>query len=373
MKRLTAGLPRAITMWDFSWLERRWPGAGYEDWDQALAELTDRGYDTVRIDAYPHLVSADPHRAWTLRPQWNQQSWGAQSVVDVQVLPNLISFIAAARRHGVAVGLSTWFREDVDNIRMGISSPEAIAAIWIDTLRHIEAAELLDAIYYVDLCNEFPLAPWAPFLYGRNIGEAWPRDDSRIGSWMRTSIELVREAYPTLDYTYSFTGPFSDVAGIDVDAFDLLEPHVWMAGASDFYDQVGYHFEFFESTGYDNLVAVGYQTYRAQQERFDAALFDEIERVARWSRDTGLPLVTTECWSIIDYKDWPGLDWGWVKELNERALQHALATKRWVALGTSNFCGPQFVGMWRDVDYHRRLTAAIHAGSFDPDLALRHA
>lgn len=22
--------PRAITMWDFSWLERRWPGAGYE-------------------------------------------------------------------------------------------------------------------------------------------------------------------------------------------------------------------------------------------------------------------------------------------------------------------------------------------------------
>ena len=24
--------PRAITMWDFSWLERRRPGAGYEDW-----------------------------------------------------------------------------------------------------------------------------------------------------------------------------------------------------------------------------------------------------------------------------------------------------------------------------------------------------
>jgi hypothetical protein len=29
-------LPRTITMWDFSWLERRWPGAGYEDWDKAL-------------------------------------------------------------------------------------------------------------------------------------------------------------------------------------------------------------------------------------------------------------------------------------------------------------------------------------------------
>lgn len=36
--------PFAITMWDFSWIERRWPGAGYEDWDQVLTELTERGY-----------------------------------------------------------------------------------------------------------------------------------------------------------------------------------------------------------------------------------------------------------------------------------------------------------------------------------------
>jgi hypothetical protein len=37
--------PRAITMWDFSWLERRWPGAGYEDYDLALGELKERGYN----------------------------------------------------------------------------------------------------------------------------------------------------------------------------------------------------------------------------------------------------------------------------------------------------------------------------------------
>jgi hypothetical protein len=32
--------PRAITMWDFSWLERCWPGAGYEYWDKALIFVT---------------------------------------------------------------------------------------------------------------------------------------------------------------------------------------------------------------------------------------------------------------------------------------------------------------------------------------------
>lgn len=35
------GGAHAITMWDFSWIERGWPGASYENWDQALDELTD--------------------------------------------------------------------------------------------------------------------------------------------------------------------------------------------------------------------------------------------------------------------------------------------------------------------------------------------
>lgn len=75
--------PFAITMWDFSWIERRWPGAGYEDWDRALEELTDRGYDAVRIDAYPHLVAEDIGKEWTLQPVWTLQAWGAPAVTRI--------------------------------------------------------------------------------------------------------------------------------------------------------------------------------------------------------------------------------------------------------------------------------------------------
>ena len=64
----------AITMWDFSWLERRWPGAGYEDWDLALDELAERGYDAVSIDAYPHLWAAGPESTYTLLPCWDQHA-----------------------------------------------------------------------------------------------------------------------------------------------------------------------------------------------------------------------------------------------------------------------------------------------------------
>lgn len=360
--------PRAIAMWDFSWLERRWPGAGHEDWDHALGELAERGYDAVRIDAYPHLVSADAEKAWTLKPQWNQNSWGAQSIITVQVMPALVEFIRAADRHGIRVGLSTWFREDTADIRMLIKTSEDIARIWIDTLRLLETEGVLDSIEYVDLCNEFPLPPWAPFLYGVNVGPGLPRSHKLIGEWMTESIERVRSAYPGLAYTYSFAGRYDDTAETAVAAFDLLEPHLWMANATDYYEKVGYEFERFDPVGYENLVARGREVYESDRERYDGELFAEIDALAEWSRKSGKPLVTTECWAIVDYKDWPGLDWDWVKDLNARAVEHAAGTGRWLAMATSNFCGPQFVGMWRDVDYHRRLTDLIRGSRIDPDL-----
>src|SRR5829696_6886747 len=163
--------PHAMTMWDFSWLERRWPGAGYEDWDNALGELAERGYDAVRIDAFPHLVATDPDREWELLPVWNQQNWGASSIVRVRVLPELTDFIASARRAGIKVSLSSWFREDRENTRVTFTTPEAFGRMWVETLRQIESAGLLDEILFVDLCNEFPLRIWAPWLYASTLAQ----------------------------------------------------------------------------------------------------------------------------------------------------------------------------------------------------------
>src|SRR5271165_680716 len=104
--------PRAIAMWDFSWLERRWPGAGYEDWDSILDELKKRGYDAVRIDAYPHLVATAADRTWELLPCWNQQVWGSPARNRVRVQPELNQFIRKCGDRGLRVALSTWFRQD---------------------------------------------------------------------------------------------------------------------------------------------------------------------------------------------------------------------------------------------------------------------
>ena len=353
--------PLAITMWDFSWLERRWPGAGYEDWGAALDELRLRGYDAVRIDAWPHLLAADPERPWALVPVWNQHVWGSPAPVTVQVWPALRGFIEACAERGLKVALSSWFREDTTDARMNIRTPAELGNVWAATLDLIAGAGLLETLLYVDLCNEFPHPLWAPWLRD----EGFRRDTPGGARWMRESVAAVRARYPALDYTLSFTTEYGTWAAQDVSGFDLLELHLWMAQAEDgaYYREIGYTYPRFDSSGYEILQTTAEAAYRARPDYWQNALREHIAFAAHWSRQSGLPLATTECWGVVDYKDWPGLSWDWVQDLCELGVRTAADTGRWAILATSNFCGPQFLGIWRDIAWHRRLTDVIHAAS----------
>ena len=141
-----------------------------------------------------------------------------------------------------------------------------------------------------------------------------------------------------------------------------LAGSTYLANSTDFYERVGYKFERFDSVGYENVVARAEQLYRADPEHWQSKLVALVEGAADWASRLQKPLVTTECWGIVDYKDWPGLDWGWVKELCEVGVRTAVQTGQWKAISTSNFCGPQFVGMWRDIAWHQRLTKMIRQG-----------
>jgi hypothetical protein len=348
--------PLAITMWDFSWLERRWPGAGYDDWDLALDGLVLRGYDAVRIDAYPHLVAANPNATWELIPCWDTQDWGSPAKNIVQVQPALNQFIRKCADRKLHVALSTWFRHDPDQSLMRIHSPEDLGRIWKVTLDSIAHEGLLSHILYVDLCNEWPLDVWAPFLPA-----GFKRTSAVNADWMSRAIQVVRKAYPDLDYTFSQTSEFDTWKQQDVSMLDFMELHIWMAQATGYYSEVGYNYERFDSRGYKNLVDNAKRVYMQRRDYWDGQLKASIEMCADWSRASRKPLITTECWSLVDYKDWPLLEWDWIKQLCELGVRTAAATGRWVAIATSNFNGPQFAGMWRDVEWHRRMTDVIHS------------
>jgi len=367
--------PLAITMWDFSWLERRWPGAGYEDWDFVLDGLKERGYNAIRLDAYPHLIANDPEKEYTLIPVWDQQMWGSPGITRVEVQPNLNEFLSKCQDRGIKIGLSSWYREDADNLRMKITSAKKMAKIWIKTIESIAKEDLLDTILYVDLCNEWPGDLWAPYFTNDPPEYTWTYwHTEKSMEFMKKSIDLVRKAYPELPYCYSFTmGQPALYAEKDLSFFDLMEHHTWMAqlNGNEYYKEVGYSDGQFNPQAYKNLVANYMKVYNKRLDYWRDGLTNEIDIVAKSCKKANLPLITTECWGIVDFKDWPLLSWDLIKDLGELGTKTAAATGQWIAIATSNFCGPQFVGMWRDIEYHQKLTDIIKNSPINPELASR--
>lgn len=360
--------PVAITMWDFSWLERRWPGAGYEDWGSALDELALRGYDAVRIDAYPHLIEWARDRTCELIPTWHFLDWGAAMRCEVRVLPDLLGFIAACRDRGIRVALSSWFREDTRNLRMRIADPATHARIWLRTLDEIHAAGLMDAVLYLDLCNEWPGDRWAPFFQNDPVAEVWNGNTEKSRQWMKQAVEIIRREHPTLPLTFSFWPDVAAPEPKDFSFLDFFEPHIWLAQQGGFYRLVGYAYEAFDIKGMENVASHAAEVYAAAPDHWQGLLARVIDRHAAYSRRSGRALVTTECWGPVDYKDGPRLDWGWVKESCAFGVERAAASGRWLGLATSNFCGPQFRGMWSDVEWHQRWTRRIKSATPDADL-----
>src|SRR6266567_4561537 len=104
---------------------------------------------------------------------------------------------------------------------------------------------------------------------------------------------------------------------------DFLELHLWMATCSDFYEQVGYHFERFDTKGHENLQLNAERVYRLTPDYSKSRLTSGVDQLAAWSKFARKPLLTTECWSLVDYKDYPMLDGDWLKELCEVGVKHA--------------------------------------------------
>ena len=337
----------------------------------ALDELTERGYNAVRIEAYPHLVGVNPTKEWVLDEVWNQQDWGSPDRIKVQVQPALNEFIRKCGERDIRVGLSSWYRTDTTHQEMTITTPEIMAQRWINTLKTIEDAGLLDNILYVDLCNEWPGNIWAPFFNAQYPKVYWGQWDAPESmEWMKKAIALVREAYPDLPLVFSTDSQDLWRFKNDLSYFDLVEHHIWMANQNqgEFLKAIDYKNGRFDPQAYKNVQANAERVYREKPDYWSGLLIKQIDAMAETARGIGKPLITTECWGIIDYKDWPMLKWDWVKDLCEMGVKEAAATGQWVGIATSNFCAPQFVGMWRDVEWHRRLTTLIKSSSINPEL-----
>ncbi len=192
--------PLAITMRDFSWLERRRPGAGYQCRDNVPSESLVRGYSCDRIVASPQLVAVDPKKGWMLDPHWGNQDWDSSAINILQVQRNLNEFIGKYRNRDIRVALSTWWRGDTARTDK-IKSLQDLADMWLATLQSIKGGGVLDNIEYVYLCNEFPYSAWTPSLSNNLEFES-----EQCKKWLNKSVRLLKQHLPNLKYIFSFAG-----------------------------------------------------------------------------------------------------------------------------------------------------------------------
>ncbi len=155
----------AITMWDSSWLRRRYAGGGFESFDVALDELKERGYNAVRIDAFPHMIANAPDGTNAERfldvpgvsfHRYGFAQWGNQWTVYIYPRRDIVDFIRKAKARGIYVALSTWLKPTWEHRNDLIEGADGLIRIWDETLSFLQDNGCLDNIVYVDVQNEIP-------------------------------------------------------------------------------------------------------------------------------------------------------------------------------------------------------------------------
>lgn len=157
--------PLAIAMWDSSWLRRRYAGGGFDDFDRALTELVDRGYNAVRIDVFPHMIANAPDGTNSDRfldpagfafSWYGFAQWGSPWTVYIHPRRDLLAFLKCCEKHGVYVLLSTWLKPTAEPRNEWLEGPEDLVRIWNETLEFLRENNSLGQVIGVDISNEMP-------------------------------------------------------------------------------------------------------------------------------------------------------------------------------------------------------------------------
>jgi len=361
----------ATAMWDFSWATRRF---GNE-----VDELAERGYDNVRIDAFPHLIAAD-HEGHVLQrfqilSQRKRFMWGNHEPVEIEPRTDLIAFIRKCKERGITIGLSSWFNADSRNRREQVRTPDDYFRIWNETLAFIDAAGLIDRILWVDLCNEFPIDLWAwgaaPEIFGdrcptpaslRKRGAPWNEAVcERVQAYLSTSIAKLKQNWPQLRFCFSLCSMGSgNMRAMDVSPFGVAEVHCWLGDNLRWNTataQLATLLELPLGTRFHAALTRGTSTNTLQRWH-DEILTPLMATWREWAQENQLPLITTEGWGPINYASSRVSDWNWVKNFAALAVERAVAMG-WTGICTSNFCQPHHQGMWSDVQWHKEVTSTI--------------
>ncbi len=376
--------PLAIAMWDFSWILRHHKYGSFENWEEVIAGLAERGYNAIRMDAMPQFVVSE--KDGTIIDEfrspvksWNPVLWGNQYTMSFRPREALLEFLPLCKKYGIQVGLSSWFSPH--GIKRDIFTEEGGALrAWTETLDFLKENGLLDEnIIYVDLLNEYPVNhgfDWLKIEMNKcsdteefminNPQAHMPQkmsNDENVrelrkmvyNNFSKDLCGTLAQRYPELDFFVSYDQAMED---IDLTNQKALDFHMWFShtGKLPSVKEIGE-----ADLNYDWKVLQANLDKYWQENRQE--LIDwmdaRITSVAKMARENGVVCGNTEGWGAVCWMDHPDLSWDFIKESAEIAVNLCKKHPEYKFICTSNFTHPHFKGMWNDIEWHRKITSII--------------
>ncbi len=377
--------PLAIAMWDFSWILRHHRYGSFENWEEVVAGLAERGYNAIRMDAMPQFVVSE--KDGTIIEQfrspvktWTPAMWGNSFSMNFQPRQALLEFLPLCKKYGIKVGLATWFLPH--GIERDIFTEEGgLLRAWIETLDFLKAHNLLDNVVYVDLLNEYPNNhgyDWLKMELNKcsdtqtyllnNLNAHLPQDIKTdvqaqelrkivYNNFSKVLCGTLSKKYPELDFFVSYDSGLDD---LDLTNQKALDYHIWFhhRGGLPALDEI-LSLNLEQDWG---KLSKNLNLYWAENKsnliEWIASL---IARVASVAAKNGVPCGNTEGWGAIGWMDHPDLNWDFIKESAEICVGLCKKHPQYKFICTSNFTHPHFTGIWDDVEWHREITRKIRS------------
>jgi hypothetical protein len=379
--------PLAMAMWDFSWILRHHRYGEFEDWDQVLEGLAERGYDAIRIDIMPQYVARDTDGELTeefrsVRKDWAPVKWGNQYTMNFRPREALLEFLPLCREYGVRVGLSSWFVNHNTGPRKIFNEEGGALRAWKETLEFLNEHHLLDDnIIYADLLNEYPkwhgydwfrkqmndrgdvekfkLENPEAFIpdYKEDTGEFNPLQLEFQNKFANDLIESLQPQYPDIKFHLSITQSVP-LENIDISRFGTLDYHIWMAINSN----IPHWGEFRKMDQSKDLRPIFAELEAAWKEKRQETIRiadHMIGHVAHTAKSHNITCGNTEGWGPVEWLDHPDINWNWIKDAADICVDLAKKHHNYKFICTSNFTHPQFKGMWEDKKWHKEITKRI--------------
>ncbi len=375
-------------MWDYSWLRSGDPGGAFANLPRCLDELVERGFNTVRIDAFPTIIARLPHQdaviEWEARPH---QTWGPSTMAQRRApLPELVGFLRLCRERGIHAILSTWNGTLAALPSTGENGVDELRRGWEIVLDRLAAEDLFDRVLYVDLDQEFPY--FSPFRARldelgavpavqaegeaaamaaagrreRTRGLAWNEEQlDATAAYVRDLVGHFQARHPGLRYTLSLTGFWKEFRLLALDHLEVLELHFWLHG-SRFDNRTGFYRDLVKDRSPGNRSIYRHRidaAFRALRGHFLAEMRNRLDYASAWGREAAAPVITTEAWGPWWYMDHEGLDWGWLREWCSECNLLAADAGLWGSTPW-NYSHPYFAN-WHDVAWYRSVNEAFLA------------